>query len=89
METMEKKIVIVMLPSGFVIGRWAENYITQPRVLIIAKGEKDNSISIGFKELIGDPDLFSVGYLPYYPIENAELGNLYLESVTGLKIVNE
>lgn len=74
-ETMENKIVIVILPIGLIIGKMAEGIMINPRVLIV--GESEGKVTVRFKHMFGDPEMFFMSYTPYYISENAELNELY------------
>jgi hypothetical protein len=85
LDTMENKIIIALTPLGLIIGRMAEGIVTSPKVLLIQN--VDGAIKIGFKDIIGDPELFFLGSAPYYISENADLNELYFETVTSIKLV--
>ena len=87
-ETMEKKIVVALTPMGLVIGRMAEGILTRPKVLNIIQGEEPGSVRVGFKSILGDPELFFLGDCCYYISENAEISDLYIEATTGIKVLH-
>lgn len=85
LDTTENKITIVLSPMGMIIGRMAEGIVTFPRHLVVRK-EDQQSINIDFKEIFGNPELFFIGNAPYYFSENSELNELFVETITGIRV---
>jgi hypothetical protein len=83
---MENKIIVVLTPMGMVIGRMAEGTLTSPKVLNVMQGKDPHSVSVSFKSILGDPELFFIGNSCYYISENPEINELYIEAATGIKI---
>ena len=83
-STMEHKVIIVMTPMGFVIGRMDEGKLTSPRILSISQGDKPGVLSIHFKNIVGDPSTFYIGDTPHYESEDGELNDLYTEAISGI-----
>ena len=82
--TMEHKVIIVMTPIGFVIGRMDEGKLTLPRILVISQGDKPGVLSVHFKNIVGDPTTFYIVDTPHYESEDGELNDLYSEAVSGI-----
>ncbi len=88
-DTMENKIVIALTPLGLIIGRMVEGVLTSPRTLMANKSkESKEAINVGFQELIGSPELFFLGAVPHYISENVSLNELYIQVVSGIKIIH-
>ncbi len=83
-STMEHKVIIVMSPMGFVIGRMDEGKLTSPRILSISHGDKPGVLSVHFKNIVGDPSIFYIGNTPHYESEDGELNDLYTEAISGI-----
>jgi hypothetical protein len=83
--TFENKIVIVFTLAGFIIGRIAEDIVSNPKRLVMKQEGEKTMVEI--RNMIGDPEIFFINGSPYYFSEDSSLNELYIESVTGIKVV--
>ena len=86
-DTMENKIVVALTPMGLIMGRHAEGVLINPKAFIVNNNDKGEG-TIKFLNILGDPDIFFIGGAPYYISENPSINELYVESVSGIKVVH-
>lgn len=83
---MENNVIIVLTPSGAVIGKMQGGGVVSPRFLVATPNGP--TISIEFRDIIGNPEVFFFGAAPYYVSVNSELNSAYLKAVSLIEVVN-